>query len=264
VRRWSLRGYDVAVDQPGTMLIMAITDRELTGRRNVDCREGKRAMGGVEKVGRAAAGLAGGLALLPAVGLALVVLACGGRDQGSPQEAGAQDDSLVKERFEAYIQAHNSHDIEAELALYADEVVFEVPQNTAILAREDLRPRLEWEAVTESHLSVSGIEIDDGTVTINDLVETSKWLQLAGIEAMVYEPGTQLVFADGLISEVLPAPPTEASQDAVELAMNELMDWVMENRPEALEGMPGGQLPYDGEGARKLLELLAAWREATQ
>jgi len=39
---------------------------------------------------------------------------------------------------------------------------------------------------------------------------------------------------------------------------------VMENRPEELEGMVGGQLPYDGEGARKLLELLAYWREAQQ
>jgi hypothetical protein len=209
--------------------------------------------------------LAGGLTLmLLAGGMALMAPACGGQESGSPQESRAQDESLVRERFEAYIEAHNKHDIEAELALYADEVVFEVPQNTAILAREDLRPRLEWEAVTESHLSMSGVEIEGDTVTINELVETSTWLQLAGIEEMVYEPGTQLVFADGLISEVLPASPTRESQEAVELAMNQLMDWVMEHRPEALEGMPGGQLPYDGEGARKLLELLVTWREAQQ
>jgi hypothetical protein len=210
-----------------------------------------------------------------AAGLALSAMACGGRDAADdpgqdlastpPEEQREpQDESLVRERFEAYIDAHNRHDIEAELALYADEVVFEIPRNTAIMRREDLRPRLEWEAVTESRLAVSGVEIDGDTVTINNFVETSKWLQLAGIEEMVYAPGTRLVFTDGLISEVMPAAPLQESQDAVALAMNQLMDWVTENRPEVLEGMEGGQLPYDGEGARLLLELLAAWREEQQ
>jgi hypothetical protein len=202
-----------------------------------------------------------------AVGLMLSAAACAGQDTESPPQGAQgtpQDASLVRERFEAYIDAHNRHDIEAELALYADEIVFEIPQNTAIMRREDLRPRLEWEAVTESHLAASGVEIDGDTVTINDFVETSKWLQLAGIEKMVYEPGTKLVFTEGLISEVMPAAPIQESQDAVALAMNQLMDWVVENRPEVLEGMEGGQLPYDGEGARVLLELLTAWRETQQ
>jgi len=197
-----------------------------------------------------------------AVCLAATALACGG------QEGGIEDEGLVRERFNAYIEAHNSHDIEAELAFYADEVIFEVPQNTALMRREDLRPRLEWEAATDSQLSMSGIEIDgtvsSTTVTINDFVETSTWLQLAGIGEIVYEPGTKIVFTDGLITEVLPSPPVEEGQDAVGAVMDELMDWVMENRPEELEGMVGGQLPYDGEGARKLLELLAYWREAQQ
>lgn len=193
-----------------------------------------------------------------AVCLASFALACG------DQESGVEDESLVRERFEAYLEAHNRHDIEAELAFYADEVIFEVPRNTALMKREDLRPRFEWEAATESHLSMSGIEIDGNTVTINDFVETSTWLQLAGIGEIVYEPGTKIVFTDGLITEVLPAPPLAESQEAVGAAMDGLMDWVMENRPEEMEGMAGGQLPYDGEGARKLLELLMYWREAQQ
>ncbi len=197
-----------------------------------------------------------------AVCLASLTLACGG------QEGGIEDEGQVRERFSAYIEAHNRHDIEAELAFYAEEVIFEVPQSTALMRREDLRPRFEWEAVTDSQLSFTGIEIDgtgsSTTVTINDFVETSTWLQLAGIGEIVYEPGTKIVFTDGLITEVLPSPPVEESQDAVGAVMDELMDWVMENRPEEMEGMVGGQLPYDGEGARKLLELLAYWREAQQ
>ena len=132
-----------------------------------------------------------------------------------------------------------------------------------MLKREDLRPRFEWEAVMENHLAMSGVEIDGNTVTINKLVETSKWLQLAGIEELVYEPGSKIGFSDGLIAEVLPSPPSQEGQDAVATVMNELLDWVAENRPEELEGMlPGGQLPYDGDGARKLLRLLQEWREA--
>ena len=197
-----------------------------------------------------------------AVCLASLTLACGG------QESGVDDEGLARERFNAYIEAHNRHDIEAELAFYADEVVFEVPQNTALMKREDLRPRFEWEAVTDSQLSMSGIEIEGAgstsTVTIIDFAETSTWLQLAGIGEIVYEPGTKIVFTDGLITEVLPSPPLEEKQEAVGAVMDELMSWVMENRPEELEGMVGGQLPYDGEGARKLLELLTYWREAQQ
>jgi len=132
------------------------------------------------------------------------------------------------------------------------------------MKREDLRPRFEWEAVTDSQLSMSGIEIDGNTVTIVDFVETSTWLQLAGIGEIVYEPGTKIVFTDGLITEVLPSPPVADSQEAVGAVMDELMDWVMENHPEELDGMVGGQLPYDGEGARKLLELLTYWRDAQQ
>jgi len=194
-----------------------------------------------------------------AVCLASLALACGG------QESGVEDEGLVRERFNAYIEAHNDHDIEAELGFYADEIIFEVPQNTALMKREDLRPRFEWEAATDSQLSMSGIEIDGNTVTIIDFVETSTWLQLAGIEEIVYAPGTKIVFTGGLITEVLPSPPVAESQDAVGSVMDELMTWVMENHPEELEGMlPGGQLPYDGAGARKLLELIAAWREAQQ
>jgi len=193
-----------------------------------------------------------------AVCLASLTPACGG------QETGGVEESLTRDYFEAYIEAHNSHDIEAELAFYADEVIFEVPQNTAFMKREDLRPRFEWEAVTDSQLSMSGIEIDGNTVTIVDFVETSTWLQLAGIGEIVYEPGTKIVFTDGLITEVLPSPPVADSQEAVGAVMDELMDWVMENHPEELDGMVGGQLPYDGEGARKLLELLTYWRDAQQ
>jgi hypothetical protein len=197
--------------------------------------------------------------------LASFALACGGQE-GEVEDGGpvAVDEGLVREWFSAYLEAHNSHDIEAELAFYADEVIFEVPQNTALMRREDLRPRFEWESVTESQLSMSGIEIDGTTVTITDFVETSSWLQLAGIGEIVYAPGTKIVFTDGLITEVLPSSPSEESQEALGAVMDELMDWVMENRPEELEDMPNGQLPYDGEGARKLLELLTYWRDAQQ
>lgn len=197
--------------------------------------------------------------------LASSALACGGQDGGIENEGPtAVNEDQVREWFNAYIEAHNSHDIEAELAFYADEVIFEVPQNTSLMRREDLRARFEWEAVTDSQLSMSGIEIDGDTVTIRDFVETSAWLQLAGIGEIVYEPGTKIVFADGLITEVLPSSPVPESQEAVGAVMDELMDWVMENRPEELEDIPNGQLPYDGEGAKKLLELLTYWRDAQQ
>jgi len=204
--------------------------------------------------------------------LASLTLGCGGQEGGVEDERpaavsegpAAVNEDQVREWFDAYIAAHNSHDIEAELALYADEVIFEVPQNTALMRREDLRPRFEWEAVTDSQLSMAGIDIDGNTVTIKNFVETSSWLQLAGIAEIVYKPGTKIVFADGLITEVLPSSPVAESQEAIGAVMDELMTWVMENRPEELEAMEGGQLPYDGEGARKLLELLAAWQEAQQ
>lgn len=197
--------------------------------------------------------------------LASLALGCGGQEAGVEDEGpAAVNEDQVREWFDAYIAAHNSHDIEAELALYADEVIFEVPQNTALMRREDLRPRFEWEAVTDSQLSMSGIDIDGNAVTINDFAETSSWLQLAGIAEIVYKPGTKIVFADGLITEVMPSSPVAESQEAIGAVMDELMTWVMENHPEELEGMEGGQLPYDGKGARKLLELLAAWQEAQQ
>lgn len=180
--------------------------------------------------------------------LAFSMLAtCGGGD--SPAES-----------LRAYLDAHNSHNVEAELARYADEVILEIPRQTTILPKADLVDRIEWDATLGSHLAMSEITEGEDRVTIGRVVESNEWLRLLGIGEILYEPGSVMVFSDGLISEIHPTPLKIESQQAIASAMERFMAWAVEARPEDLDLIVSGQqLIYSRAAAEKWIELLTEW-----
>ncbi|MDB4582192.1 nuclear transport factor 2 family protein [Draconibacterium sp.] len=165
----------------------------------------------------------------------------------------------LESRVKTYEQAHNEHDIEEVMSLYANDITFEIVGTWKKTGKEQVSGLAEWDAATNSQMIISDIRVSNDTVTFK-LKEGNDWFRLAGIEFMYYEPCT-MVFKNGLIKEIR----AEVTQESM-LAFNEvwpsIYQWISKERNEELSGLIfEGQFVYNSENAKKWLSLLHEWRK---
>ena len=162
-------------------------------------------------------------------------------------------------QVKTYEQAHNGHDVEKVMSLYTNDISFEIVGAWMKSGKEQVRELAEWDAVTNSHMIISDMEVHADTV-IFMLKEGNDWFRLAGIEFMYYEP-CRMVFYNGMIKEIK-AEVSEESVKAFQEVWPSIFQWLSEERNEELsELMPEGEFVYSAENARKWLSLLSEWRE---
>jgi hypothetical protein len=162
-------------------------------------------------------------------------------------------------QVETYEQAHNRHDVEKVMSLYTNDISFEIVGSWKKSGKEQVMGLAEWDAVTNSKMIISDIEIHADTAFFR-LKEGNDWFRLAGIEFMYYEP-CRMVFYNGMIKEII-AEVTEESLKSFQEVWPPIFQWLSEKRNEELSGlMPGGEFVYSTESARKWLSLLREWRE---
>lgn len=158
------------------------------------------------------------------------------------------------DQVKTYELAHNHHDIEKVMSLYDDDITFEITGAWKRTGKEQVRGLAEWDSVTNSHMIISNIEVNEDTVTFS-LKEGNDWFRLAGIGLMFYEP-CRMVFSDGMIKE-LKAETTRESIVAFQEAWPPVYQWLAEARSEELSGlMSQGEFIYNAENAEKWISLL--------
>ncbi len=165
----------------------------------------------------------------------------------------------LKQRLDAYLDAHRRHDTDAVLSSLADDFQLKFPGGFA-MKKEDLRAALAWDTGVNGSLTYQNLR--EGENTIRGLfTERNDFFQLLGIEGLQSQQ-TFRFDQDGLIVEQIyePIPDQSSWQEAMEPAIG----WASQHRSEELvEIYPNNQMIYTEEMAKRWLILLREWRAAT-
>jgi len=169
------------------------------------------------------------------------------------------------ETVEAYLEAHNRHDVEAALDLLSPEIVYVMPDGEKRTGLEPMAELEAWDAVLESFLDVSELEVVGSSVVAGEMVEDNLWYRLSGIGPVTYLPGAIFEVENGRITSIHAASWKPEHVVAFTNFIDEFAPWASVTFPRELSTvMPGGTFHYDGDTAKIWLELLVVWNEETQ
>jgi len=169
------------------------------------------------------------------------------------------------ETVEAYLEAHNRHDVEAALDLLSPEIVYVMPDGEKRTGLEPMAELEAWDAVLESFLDVSELEVVGSSVVAGEMVEDNLWYRLSGIGPVTYLPGAIFEVENGRITSIHAASWKPEHVVAFTNFIDEFAPWASVTFPRELStAMPGGTFHYNGDTAQIWLELLVVWNEETQ
>ncbi len=187
------------------------------------------------------------------IGLGIALLAVSGCEESDKSEAIVQ----------AYLEAHNSHDITRELSFLTDDCAFIFSDGQKVEGLQEMQALAEWDAVLESTLEMSEFASNDGTVVAARATEHNLWFNGLGIEKIVSMPGTEYTLRDGKISKIAPSDWSEESREEFTLKFRLFMRWARDFHPnEIAQVMPDGKFTYTGEAAQIWLDLFDQWQPA--
>ena len=166
----------------------------------------------------------------------------------------------LENKVKSYELAHNSHDVDKIMSLYANDITFEVVGIWIKTGKEQVREIAEWDSATNIQMIISDIVISNDTATFR-LNEGNDWFRSIGIEYMYYEPCI-IVFENGLIKEIK-AEVTEESRKSFNEVWPSFYQWLNEDKNEELSKLitAEGEFIYNRENATKWLSLLMEWKK---
>ena len=163
----------------------------------------------------------------------------------------------LEERVQAYLDAHNSGDVETELSLFAENAKFEIVDQWSREGQEDLRALIETDVVLQSHLTIKDVKVSKNKVTCN-LEERNDWLKLAGVDPLHYE-FREFIFEKGLIKEIR-SKQSEEDVKTLEKFRGDFGEWAFEHRKEEMAVLRR-QSVITKDNIGKWLDLMRTWRE---
>jgi hypothetical protein len=178
--------------------------------------------------------------------VALLLLGC----------SGESDEARREEVFVQYIRAVNANDVSAALSYHTPNPEFLIPGRRPIVGTEAMRALLQWDSVLGSQLRFDAGQWSGDTLTVGAGAERNAWFGGIGLDSIHYAPGTRFVFERDRIRGVYPSSITAKSAEEFEAKVGAFMVWAEANAPEVTELAPGGQFRYDGESARRWLDVL--------
>lgn len=158
----------------------------------------------------------------------------------------------------AYQQAHNEHQWEQVMQLFAPDIRFEmvgiwVKQDADLIAKVE-----QWDAVLNSQLTFSDLREKDGGV-VCQAFETNDWLALVGIEKLIYS-SVRFEFGNGLIKKIK-AQMAPESEQAMARAINKVTRWALDSHREVVQKLiPRSNFIYGHDEALQWKALLEEWR----
>lgn len=167
------------------------------------------------------------------------------------------------ETVEAYIDAHNRHDVDAVLDLLAPGIVFVLPNGDTRDGLEQMANLEAWDAVLESRLDVSDLEVVGTSVVAGEIVEHNLWFELSGVGPVTYLPGAVYEVEDGRITSIHAASWEPQHIVAFTNFMNRFVPWAAAAFPrETAAAMPDGEFRYDAVAAQTWIDMLVAWKKS--
>jgi len=163
------------------------------------------------------------------------------------------------EQMQAYLEAHNRHDVEAAMSFYTNDATFGLVGEWVKVGKETIRDELEeWDAATNNHLTFYDLKVSPDRADFK-AIERDDWSRELGIEEFHYD-SCSMVFRGGLIAEVRAHAAAE-SEKAFAQKWQAFLDWASKERGDALARlMPGGEFIQRKEIVPAWLDLLREWR----
>jgi SnoaL-like domain len=164
-------------------------------------------------------------------------------------------------KVEEYFATHNLHNVNKTMKFYSPDAVFNIPGQDTFNGTEQIRKIEEWDAALNSNLETSSYEEDGDTVFVNEIVERNDWFKNMGIDSVVYNPGTKIIFEKGLIKAVLPSSLVLESRKTIITKLKMFVNWAKMVYPDELQKLlPEGKFDYKKENAHKWVQMLNEWR----
>jgi hypothetical protein len=166
----------------------------------------------------------------------------------------------LKERFEAYRRAMNSHDLQSVLSFLAADYEFKVANSNYKVAKKDITGQLEWDFAVNARTAYGDIQIKGNTIS-TVLTEQNDFYKAIGISERKYQ--FTFVYNDqGLIKEAI-LEKSLSSAEAFDAALKPALEWGRKERPKELaEIYPNNNFVYNTQMAKRWLRLLSDWHKA--
>lgn len=165
----------------------------------------------------------------------------------------------ASEVAEAYLEAHNAHDVSEAARFLAEDAILSINGGQGrIEGREGLLELEAWNVAIDGRFEWERLQ-ETAKVAVYSVEEKSRWNELLGLDSITF-PRVEYHVADGKISRIeIFFDPSEARR--VQLQMRSLIEWAQANALETLQQvLPGGRFSYDPELAPVWLDLMERWR----
>ncbi len=159
-----------------------------------------------------------------------------------------------------YETLSDRHDVDALVRLYAEDARLDFGPMGVLEGHDAIRAIHEYDRALDSQLEFDECRVVDSTVTCRT-VERNAWLDVAGINQLVYARSAITLNEAGLIQRI-EAELTPESAAAMGGALAQFDAWARANQPDAYAGLfrPDGSFDYGYDAGVKVLALLRQWR----
>ena len=164
-----------------------------------------------------------------------------------------------KEIVEAYLEAINRHDIDAEMSLYAEDVTLELVGAFTKVGKSALRQLGEYGTVINNNFDFHECIFEEPGQVSFKVTQQNEFLRTFGVDELRYT-SYKMTIHDGLITSIR----TELSQEGMKQARQAdeaFVTWAAKEKPETLaELMPDGEFIPGKENGLAVMALLREWQ----
>ncbi|MDJ0752536.1 MAG: nuclear transport factor 2 family protein [Ardenticatenaceae bacterium] len=166
------------------------------------------------------------------------------------------------DQIKRYEKAHNAYDIEAAMAFFAQDAVFEMAGLGTLSNLDKIRALHEYDRGIHAQLSFQSCLVDDLTATC-EVREKNDWATAVGMDHFYYPSSVFTFTPSGHIKKIVATMSVEDGL-AVREILGEFIPWLRSERPEESQPLftPNGEFIYSEANGILVVELLKQWRAA--
>jgi ketosteroid isomerase-like protein len=154
-----------------------------------------------------------------------------------------------------HINAVNNDDVEKNLALFTDDIVFEIFDDVKLSGKDQLRGLMENDVVNKARLTINDMKVEGDTV-IAELTQKNEVMRLLGIDDKSFNATYKF---RGCLLEKVKVEVTPEGARLYNKKYKPFAEWASKEHPQEFSRMESSGLT--AEHAKLLLSLLKEWRD---
>lgn len=164
------------------------------------------------------------------------------------------------EQVKEYQEAANQHNIEGILVMFSDSARLDFGPMGIIQSKNQIRDIHEYDRALNTVIHFEQLREEENRVHCK-IIETNNWLNIAGINRLLFTDAVFIFDNDGLI-QTLKATLSPESSDSLLKALNNFDIWARENSADKYAQLfqNDSSFTYSYENGKKVLELLRQWQ----